>query len=363
MNETPSLLDCALAYAGRGRLVFPVGLDKRPLTEHGFKDATDDPATIEAWWTRHPDAGIGSPVPDGQIILDVDPRNGGHLSFDALTKRLGPLPPTVALITGGGGPHLSFLWNGAPVPATLAPGIDIKAAGKGYTILPPTVHESGGVYTWIEGCAPAEQKVAELPEAWRLEIERANGHKGGAPPLPPEIPAGRRNEMLTSLAGVPAPPRRFGGGDPRRPPRREQTLPTAARRGGTPERRPERRAIRTDGGRPGGTSGPTSETRDGSPPATSTGSPRDVPTMGWLHYDGARWAGDETGEAERAAKETVEAIFDEALREPDEERRKKLRSWALTSQGASRIRGMLELARTELPLVLADSRLDTDPNS
>ena len=54
-----ALLEAALGYATRGCPVFPV-IDKKPRTEHGFHDATTDPATIRGWWERWPDAGIAS---------------------------------------------------------------------------------------------------------------------------------------------------------------------------------------------------------------------------------------------------------------------------------------------------------------
>ena len=62
-----TLLDAALAYAGQARPVFPCGLDKKPLTEHGFKDATRDEATIRAWWAEHPGAGIATPTGPGLV--------------------------------------------------------------------------------------------------------------------------------------------------------------------------------------------------------------------------------------------------------------------------------------------------------
>ena len=43
-------LDWALAYASCGMGVFPAGNHRKPLTEHGFKDASTDPETIRAWW-------------------------------------------------------------------------------------------------------------------------------------------------------------------------------------------------------------------------------------------------------------------------------------------------------------------------
>jgi hypothetical protein len=56
MTETlpaSPILDAALDAAARGWPVFPLAAGgKQPLTKHGFKDATIDPAQVRAWWTR-----------------------------------------------------------------------------------------------------------------------------------------------------------------------------------------------------------------------------------------------------------------------------------------------------------------------
>jgi Bifunctional DNA primase/polymerase, N-terminal len=53
----------ALAYAEAGWSVFPCKSDKTPLTINGFKDGTDNPHTIKAWWTWWSHAEIGWAVP------------------------------------------------------------------------------------------------------------------------------------------------------------------------------------------------------------------------------------------------------------------------------------------------------------
>ena len=62
-----------------------------------------------------------------------------------------------------GGHHLFFKRPERQLVATRLPeGIDLKDGGKGYTILPPSVHpDTGGVYLWRHENVPA----APLPDA------------------------------------------------------------------------------------------------------------------------------------------------------------------------------------------------------
>lgn len=69
------LRGAALAYAAKGVPVFPCDpAKKKPLTKHGFKEASTDPATIAEWWERWPNAMIGMPTgkASGVWVLDVD---------------------------------------------------------------------------------------------------------------------------------------------------------------------------------------------------------------------------------------------------------------------------------------------------
>src|SRR6516225_2394365 len=55
---------------------------KHPRTRHGLKDATTDPAVIRAWWAEWPHAnGAIDCGRSGLFVVDVDPRNGGDVTF------------------------------------------------------------------------------------------------------------------------------------------------------------------------------------------------------------------------------------------------------------------------------------------
>ena len=83
-----SLPDAAVAYATAGLLVFPcVPGAKRPMTRHGFTDASNDPERAGSWWRRWPQANIGlaTGYRGGFDVLDIDVHPGGS-GFPALRR-------------------------------------------------------------------------------------------------------------------------------------------------------------------------------------------------------------------------------------------------------------------------------------
>jgi hypothetical protein len=151
MSGAAPRLAAAFDYAAQGWPVFPCNPwpDKRPLTAHGFKDATTDPVIIERWWRRWPNAIIGGPTGIKFVALDVDPRHGGFETLAGLGFATLPTTPTV--ITPGGGKHLYFAVPDPPIRNTtgerrrgIGPGLDWRGAG-GYVILPAP----GTGYSWV----------------------------------------------------------------------------------------------------------------------------------------------------------------------------------------------------------------------
>jgi len=165
------VLEHALAYAREGWAVFPVGRDKKPLTPHGFKDATTDEALIHDFWPGEPwyEANIALAIPEGLVVLDFDPRNGAPMPGE-----LGVSTDTRRCATPNGGYHVYYYYDGPELRSRWMSGIDVKQAGKGYVLLPPSVNEAGTRrYEW-----------------WRtLTIQKLPPHLAGVL-AKPEVPAG-----------------------------------------------------------------------------------------------------------------------------------------------------------------------------
>jgi putative DNA primase/helicase len=83
--------------------------------------------------------------------------------------------------------------------------------------------------------------------------------------------------------------------------------------------------------------------------------------LGWLAWDGTRWAPDRDGAAMRAAVATVKAALHE-LADLDNEARKALYADVQRVQSASGLQGVLTIAGSLHPLAIAAHRLDPDPH-
>lgn len=154
----------ALNYAVNGWYVFPCKKGaKEPLTDHGASDASNDPAQINKWWDRWPNANIGiNTGKSGLVILDVDPRNGGNESLGKLVAIHGDefLSPVVVK-TGGDGKHYYYAAkesNFLSLPGSLGDGLDLIHGNK-YVIAPPSIHKSGNAYIWVTAPFNSEEGV------------------------------------------------------------------------------------------------------------------------------------------------------------------------------------------------------------
>lgn len=155
-QQLSALAKAAIRYASvYGWYIFPLKPnDKTPATKNGLKDATNDDAQIEAWWTQNPQFNIGLNCgASGLVALDFDVSKA-TFTGGALLAQLMSDYPTVTSETGSGGCHLLYgqpdgvkLGNGR---GNLPSGVDVRGHG-GYIVLPPSVHPNGKFYQWAKG--------------------------------------------------------------------------------------------------------------------------------------------------------------------------------------------------------------------
>lgn len=175
----PNQIDYALHAAFRlveitGWFIFPCNEFKKPLTPHGYKDATDDLVLITRWWTDYPGALVGIACEkSGLFVLDVDCKGGvdGLQSLHDLVRTRGEgRYPMVGPMqrTPSGGWHLFFkLPETVRIPnnaGKLGPGLDLRSAGYVCT---------GRGYRWAQDHGP-DREVTEAP-AWLLNAIREMG--------------------------------------------------------------------------------------------------------------------------------------------------------------------------------------------
>ncbi|MDR2566705.1 MAG: bifunctional DNA primase/polymerase [Bifidobacteriaceae bacterium] len=142
----------ASILADLGVPVFPCQpFGKRPLTRHGFLDATCDPERVRAWWRRFPEANIGVPTgpASGLDVVDVDARGGesGMPAFRAAAARCSAGRWAARVDTPSGGAHFYYPASlAAPASSWACAGarVDFRGAG-GYVVVPPSVVAVAGV--------------------------------------------------------------------------------------------------------------------------------------------------------------------------------------------------------------------------
>lgn len=85
----------------------------------------------------------------------------------------------------------------------------------------------------------------------------------------------------------------------------------------------------------------------------------------WLVWAGSHWQPDTDGAAQRLAKNTARAIYDEAATaagKGDDDGAAAIGKWAKISSGEARRNAMLNLARSERPLAITHDQLNRDNN-
>jgi hypothetical protein len=189
------MLEAALQYAARGWPVFAIGRSKIPFKgSHGFKDATTDPAVLEAMWQAHPGANVA--LATGRLVVfDLD----GNEGMEAFLK-IGPLVRTRAARTPRGGWHLYYespdlaVRSRAEPRAKGAGGIDIRAHG-GLALLPPSYNRQRISYSWAN-----DREAAPLPDHLKAYVQDLGVIREDRPKL--QLPAYLANREQRDLVSA-----------------------------------------------------------------------------------------------------------------------------------------------------------------
>lgn len=164
-EERPAPADplaAALSYAARGWSIIPVN-GKAPLTPHGVKDATGDPAVLGDWWAKWPNAAPAVALrASGVAVLDCD-------SAEAIKEAEALLDGVRCPVaeTPSGGQHYIIAADGLPTGRWVHRGASgrLDLLSDGYVVLPP-----GPSRRWLvspDDCLPPP------PEAVRRLFEEA----------------------------------------------------------------------------------------------------------------------------------------------------------------------------------------------
>lgn len=146
------MLNHALRYLNIGLSVIPLRpKGKEPLIKwEEFQKRRATPEEVKGWFVRWPTANIG--IVAGAIsrivVVDLDGPEG--ITQALLMK----LSSSVISLTGNG----KHLWYRNPLNTVgnavrLLPGVDVRGEG-GYVVAPPSVHENGRRYRWLNPLNP-----------------------------------------------------------------------------------------------------------------------------------------------------------------------------------------------------------------
>jgi Bifunctional DNA primase/polymerase, N-terminal/Protein of unknown function (DUF3987) len=205
------MLEWLKIYTNLGWALFPCSRKtKKPITKHGFLDASLNWTQVEEWYREYPHCAWGVATSADRGVIDIDPRNGGSESLAALIAEHGPIPSTPKVKTGSGGVHYWLRFPPGTRSGKIGEGIDLKAEG-GYVIVPPSkidIPEHQGrdycwdVPPWDATLAEAPAWIASKPKPKEADAENPWVVRGDDDLLThPGSPEGERRKTLVRLVG------------------------------------------------------------------------------------------------------------------------------------------------------------------
>lgn len=192
-NLTISTLhETALHISAAGIPVLPLyPKGKKPICK--WSDASTDHEQINKWWNENPEYNLAilTGEKSGVVVLDFDSEDVWQLC-----RRKGlPDAPTVKT---GRGYHLYCKYKpGLKTRSKLLGinGFDIRTDG-GIVVTPPSVHENGNIYTWLDENDLDEKELGDLPEWLFSEVKELTVVE-----LLEGVPEGNRNDALARIVG------------------------------------------------------------------------------------------------------------------------------------------------------------------
>jgi len=201
------MLNTALSYIRNGYNVIPLRPNgKTPIISSWveYQGIRVTEADVRKWWGRWPKANIAvitGAASGGLAVIDVD---GDDNPWPQEPDQKYDLSKAAIVKTGGGGRHYWFRTTGAlrNTAGKIANKVDFRGDG-GYVVAPPSIHESGRPYQWVEGCELSDE-LAPLPE-WvaGLLIAPESKEKTGEELIDmlDGVGEGQRNDTAARLAG------------------------------------------------------------------------------------------------------------------------------------------------------------------
>lgn len=178
---------------------------KTPILKQWSKHVTTTEEHLSEWFSRNANANIGlvlGQTADWNIVgVDIDGEKGEE-TFQEMCKTK-DVPSTWSYLTGGGRRLLYQLPDGLVTKKNKI------ACGEGHeevafiatgqqSVLPPSLHSSGKVYTWEEECSPFETDISMAPK-WIIDIVSVDNRTNLKDPFTATSTTYNLNEMSPTV--------------------------------------------------------------------------------------------------------------------------------------------------------------------
>ena len=186
MSQDP-ILEAAIDYADRGWHVVPLRpKGKIPWLKEWQVKATADSDQVVDWWNGRPESNVGVQLGPRSGLIDIEGDEEG--SETEILALFGGKIPHCPTFSSARSIHRIFQWHerlpgGAVVhigAAEIRTGNNAKGA---QSVFPPSWHESGVQYTWLEGHTPDDVDPPELPAIVLARIHNLAGEDTAVAPV------------------------------------------------------------------------------------------------------------------------------------------------------------------------------------